>query len=88
VAFAVAELLPASIRPDVSQVTVGANGQVSLAVLPATIASGSITVLLGDGSQLASKLTALTALLTQTSLSGVTTINLTVPNRPAALTAR
>jgi hypothetical protein len=88
VAFSVAQLMPASIRPDVSQVTVGPNGQVSMSVLPATIATGSITVLLGDGSQLASKLTALTALLTQTSLSGVTSINLTVPDRPAALTAR
>jgi hypothetical protein len=84
----VAQLMPASIRPDVSQVTVGPNGQVSMSVLPATIATGSITVLLGDGSQLASKLTALTALLTQTSLSGVTSINLTVPDRPTALTAR
>lgn len=88
VAFAVADLLPASIRPDVYAVTVGTGGQVSLSVLPANIASGSMTVLLGDGSELASKLTSLTALLTEANLSGVSSINLTVPDRPAALTAR
>ena len=43
---------------------------------------------LGDGSLLGQKLTALAALLTQANLSGATGINLTVPDRPAVLTAR
>ena len=61
-----------------------------MAVLPPTIAAGSIPVTLGDGSLLAQKLTALAALLTQANLSGATGINLTVPDRPAVpvLTAR
>jgi hypothetical protein len=59
-----------------------------MSILPATIAAGSIPVHLGDGSQLAAKLTALTTLLAQADLSGVQSIDLTVPNRPAALTAR
>jgi hypothetical protein len=59
-----------------------------MSVLPATIAAGSIAVDLGDGSQLAQKLTALSTLLTQANLAGMAGINLTVPDRPAALTAR
>ena len=60
-----------------------------MAVLPASVGIGrSISVDLGDGSQLAAKLTALATLLTQANLAGVAQINLTVPDRPAALTAR
>jgi len=56
--------------------------------LPATIAVGSIAVTLGDGSQLGRKVTALATLLTQADLTGIGSIDLSVPDRPAALTAR
>lgn len=58
----------------------------SLIVAPTEGSAGPLTVALGDGSQLAAKLTALTALLTQTDLTGLTGLDLTVPDRPAALT--
>lgn len=89
-ALAIASELPAEIRPDVQSITLDpkAPNSLTLAVLPATIASGSIKVELGDGSQLAAKLTALDTLLTHADLSGVSTIDLSVPDRPAALTAR
>ncbi len=87
-ALAVAAALPAAVRPEIQSITVGVGGQLTLAALPATIAAGSIPVILGDGSQLARKLTALATLLTQANLSGVASVDLTVPDRPAALTAR
>ncbi|MGH9055569.1 MAG: cell division protein FtsQ/DivIB [Acidimicrobiales bacterium] len=87
-ALAVVAALPSSVLPDVQTVTSGPGRRLSMAVLPTRIASGSISVNLGDGSLLAQKLTALSALLTGADLSGVTSINLTVPDRPAALTTR
>jgi hypothetical protein len=80
--------LPAAVRSEILGVSVDASGGLSMAVLPTNIAAGSIAVNLGDGSQLARKLSALTALLGQADLSGVASVDLTVPNRPAALTAR
>lgn len=82
-ALALSAALPASLRAMVQSVQAGPGGQLKLAVLPATIASGSIPVTLGDGSLLNQKLTALGALLTQGGLSGATGIDLTVPDRPA-----
>ncbi|MGH9115308.1 MAG: cell division protein FtsQ/DivIB [Acidimicrobiales bacterium] len=87
-ALAVVTALPASVLPDVQTVTAGPGRRLRMAVLPARVASGSMAVDLGDGSHLAQKLTALSALLTEADLSGVASINLTVPDRPAALTAR
>jgi hypothetical protein len=87
-ALAVAALLPPPIRSDVASITLGPGGTVTLAVLPATIAVGSIAVTLGDGSQLGRKVTALATLLTQADLTGIGSIDLSVPDRPAALTAR
>jgi cell division septal protein FtsQ len=87
-ALALLVALPASVRSEVLSVSVESGGQLSMAVLPADIASGSIPVILGDGSELAQKLTALVTLLTQADVSGVTAIDLTVPDRPAALTTR
>jgi cell division protein FtsQ len=87
-ALAVAALLPSGIRDDVASITVGSGGAVTMAVLPATIAVGSISVSLGDGSQLAPKVTALATLLSEANLTGVGSIDLSVPGRPAALTAR
>jgi POTRA domain, FtsQ-type len=87
-ALALLVALPASLRGEVQSVIIGTGGQLSMAVLPAVIAAGSIPVTFGDGSQLAQKLTALATLLTQANLSGVAGIDLTVPGRPTALTAR
>jgi hypothetical protein len=87
-ALAVVAALPPLVRTDTLTVTLGSANQLTMLVPPATIASGSIPVTFGDGSQLAQKLSALATLLTQANLSGVAGIDLTVPERPAALTAR
>jgi cell division septal protein FtsQ len=87
-ALAVVAALPPTLRAQVLSVTVAAGNQLRMAVLPATVASGAVLVNLGDGSQLAAKLTALAAMLAQANLSGVAQIDLTVPDRPATLTAR
>lgn len=82
-ALAVSAALPAAVRATVQTIRAGTGGQLTMAVLPVTIASGSIPVTLGDGSFLSQKLTALTALLTHEDLSGAAGINLSVPDRPA-----
>jgi hypothetical protein len=82
-ALAVSAALPASVRATVQTIRAGPGAQLTLGVLPITIASGSIPVNLGDGSYLSQKLTALAALLTQANLSGAGGINLSVPDRPA-----
>lgn len=89
-ALAIAAALPDGIRAQVQSVTLDPKSpaSLSLTVVPAKAATGSIKVDLGDGSQLAAKLTALDTLLNQADLAGVTTIDLSVPDRPAALTAR
>lgn len=89
-ALAIAAALPPDIEGDVHSISVGTGSHPSLtmSVLPKKVAAGSITVVLGDGSQLSSKLTALETLLTQADLGGVGQIDLTVPDRPAVLAAR
>jgi hypothetical protein len=87
-ALGVVAALPASLRTEVLSVGVAPGNRLTMAVLPSRLPIGSIPVDLGDGSQLAAKLTSLATLLTQANLSGVVGINLTVPDRPAALTAR
>jgi len=57
-------------------------------VEPADVATGSVVIRFGDESQLAAKVDALDAVLTETSLAKVVSIDLTVPDRPAVLTAR
>jgi Cell division protein FtsQ len=84
----IAAALPPSVAADVSGIAAGPGGRLTMTVEPADVAVGSITVLLGDGSQLAQKLTALATMLDQGNLAGVAEINLTVANRPATLTAR
>jgi hypothetical protein len=81
------QLLPASVKAEVISATVGPTGTLSLSVLPANFAAGSISVNLGDGSLLSQKVSALVTLVTETDLSRVTQIDLTVPDRPALLTA-
>ena len=87
-ALAVAAALPPGIEAEVQSVgvTAGQHPTLTMAVLPRNVAAGSIKVLLGDGSQLAAKLTALSTLLTQADLKGIARIDLTVPDRPAAMT--
>jgi hypothetical protein len=87
-ALAVVAALPPPVRADALSLTVGPAGQLTMLVLPATIAAGSIPVTFGDGSQLAQKLSALATLLTEANLSGAAAIDLSVPARPAVLTAR
>jgi hypothetical protein len=82
------QALPLAYRAQVVSVSAPASGDLTLSVLPANLAAGSIPVDFGDGSHLAAKLTSLTTLLSKANLAGVVAINLTVPDRPAALTAR
>jgi hypothetical protein len=87
-ALAIAVALPPSLRPEVLSVTVAPGNLLRMAVLPTAVTSSAISVNLGDGSELAAKLTALATLLAQANLAGVTQIDLSVPDRPATLTAR
>lgn len=85
-ALAVAAALPSDIEGDVQSISVaGSQATITMAVQPRKVAAGSIKVVLGDGSQLDAKLTSLYTLLTQADLNGVRQLDLTVPDRPAAL---
>jgi hypothetical protein len=86
--LAIASALPPQIRQSVGAITASNTNVLSLTVAATEGSAGPLTVALGDGSQLAKKLTALTTLLTQTDLTGVNGLDLTVPDRPAALTAQ
>jgi hypothetical protein len=81
VALVALQALPESVRSDVLSVS-DSGGDLTMSVLPATVASGSITVNLGDGSQLALKLNSLATLLISADLSAVASIDLTTPDRP------
>lgn len=83
-ALAVLASLPATLRPDVMSVNASAPGGLTLSMSPPRLAAGTVTVAFGDGSELQSKVTALMTLLDQASLGGVTNLDLSVPNRPAA----
>ncbi len=87
-ALAVAAALPPPIRGAIEAIAAGGSGGLSLTAAPTEGSAGPLSVEFGDGSELASKITALTALLTQTNLAGVTGLDLTVPDRPAALTGQ
>jgi hypothetical protein len=87
-ALGIVAAMPASLRTEVLSVTVDGGSQLRMSVLPANSAFAAISVDLGDGSQLAAKLTALATLLAQANLAGVAQIDLTVPDRPATLTTR
>ena len=83
-ALALLTSLPATVRPDVISVAAGSPGGLTLVISPPRLAAGTVTVAFGDGSELQSKVTALMTLLDQASLGGVTNLDLSVPNRPAA----
>jgi len=87
-ALAVAAALPPQIRGYIQTIAAGGSGGLSLIAAPTEGSAGPVSVDLGDGSELAAKITALTTLLTQTNLTGVTGLDLTVPDRPAALTGQ
>lgn len=82
------QALPAPYRSQVVTVSAPPSGDLTFSVLPANLAAGSIPVDFGDGSRLAAKLNSLIALLSKANLAGVESINLSVPDRPTALTAR
>ena len=83
-ALAVLASLPADVRPDVVSLTTGSPAGLTLVISPPRLAAGTVTVGFGDGSELQSKVTALMTLLDQANLGGVTSLDLSVPNRPAA----
>ncbi|MBV9660109.1 MAG: FtsQ-type POTRA domain-containing protein [Acidimicrobiales bacterium] len=87
-ALALVGALPSAIRADVASVTVGSTTGLSLSVSPPRVAKGTVRVDFGDGSQLQAKVNAFLTILDQANLSGVGVIDVTVPDRPAALTAR
>ena len=86
-ALAFLDALPAGLRATVQSVTAGSGPDISLTVAPTGPAAGIITVDLGDGSQLGAKVTAFETLLGQADLTGVTTLDLSVPGSPAATMA-
>lgn len=86
-ALAFLQALPPALRSAVQTFTVAPSG-LSLVIAPPRVATGTVNVVLGDGSQLQAKVSALVTLMDQADLSGVTGLDLSVPNRPAALTAR
>jgi len=90
-ALAVAASLPRAVRAATESITVGPHGDLRLLVTGMASATPVpqpiISVDLGGGSQLGAKVTALVTLLHDADLVGVSSVNLTVPSRPAALTA-
>lgn len=82
-ALSVLQSLPTLIRSDVLSVNANRGPGLSLVIQPPRLATGTVTVLLGDGSQLQSKVTALLAILDQGQLAGVAGLDLSVPSRPA-----
>jgi cell division protein FtsQ len=86
-ALAVLASLPARVRSEVVSITAGRSG-LSMAVEPANVATGSVVIHFGDESQLAEKVESLEAVLSETNLANAVSIDLTVPDRPAVLTAR
>jgi hypothetical protein len=76
--------LPVTLRPDIISVTAGSGRGLSLVMSPPRLAAGTVTVAFGDGSELQSKVTALVTLLGQADLAGITNLDLSVPDRPAA----
>ncbi|HET9076372.1 MAG TPA: cell division protein FtsQ/DivIB [Acidimicrobiales bacterium] len=83
-ALAFLQELPAGLRSAVTTITAGPGPNISVVLNPPRTPTGTLTVQLGDGSQLARKVTALETLLGQADLSGVSSIDLSVPSRPAA----
>lgn len=83
-ALAVLSALPDPLRADVVSVTAATGPHLSLVLAPPRLAAGTVTVTLGDGSQLQAKITALETIVAQSDLAGVTALDLSVPTRPAA----
>ncbi len=86
VALGALEALPPELRTAVQSVNVGTGSSgPSLVISPPSDPTSSLTVTLGDGSDLAAKMTALQTLVAEAPLSGVVSIDLSVPTRPAAV---
>ncbi len=84
--LALIDALPAPLRSAVLTADAASPTGLVLTVAPPRSAVGIVTVLLGDGSLLAAKASALATMLDSADLSGVTGIDLSVPSRPAAET--
>lgn len=86
-ALAFLRALPADLRSAVQTISAGPGPALVVVVAPPRVAVGTVRMDLGDGSQLAAKVTAFDTLLGQADLTGVTSIDLSVPTRPAATTS-
>ena len=82
-ALAFLDALPPLLRADVISMTTAGPTGLSLVVSPPRLPSGNVTVVLGDGSRLQAKVTALVTFLDDGNLSGAAALDLTVPTRPA-----
>jgi hypothetical protein len=85
-ALALLRSLPGPLLSEILSIQVGPGAPLSLVVNPPLL-SGPVTVLLGDGSRLAAKVTALQTMLDQGDLTGVVGIDLSVPSRPATVSS-
>jgi hypothetical protein len=81
-ALALVAALPASLRADVFLVEGGPGAPLQLVMAPPEVASGTVRVIVGDGSALAAKVAALVTILDQADLAGVGVIDVSVPSRP------
>jgi hypothetical protein len=81
-ALALVAALPAFLRADVLSVQAGPGTALQLVVAPPQAATGTVRVIVGDGSALAAKVAALVTILDQVDLAGVRTIDVSVPGRP------
>jgi hypothetical protein len=81
--LAVLDSLPPVLRAAVLTAQVNPGPGLTLVVSPPRMASGTVTVLLGDGSQLEQKVSAFLTVMAQANLNGVTGLDLSVPARPA-----
>jgi cell division septal protein FtsQ len=84
-ALAVLAAMPAELRADIQTVT-ARPGVFTMVVDPPASTNSPVTVEMGDGSQLAAKASALAAMLQQADLSGVSAMDLSVPDRPSLTT--
>lgn len=83
-ALAVLAALPGSLRSTVLSIT--SRPELSLVIAPPNMDGGSVDFQFGDGSALQAKVTALVTMVDQADLTGVSSVDLTVPNRPEATT--
>lgn len=77
------DALPPAVRSKVTTVSSGPGPVLSLVAAAPQASGGTVSVSLGDGSELGAKASALVTMLTRADLSGATGVDLSVPGRPA-----